>query len=216
MNPFIYYTMCRRAKILFYCKLPRIGIYSIQLTPQIMSKPFRIWFTHVRNNLFTGIGKTLHCMPDSAYRHSVELHQMVRNGYSVSIRWVVKTVQCSLPMWRNRWGQWKWQRCDQNEQELEDVKSWTSCFLSLCRIYVCHACKWDGIRGPHYRGLTLGMLSFHLNILYLCSRLRCTPFPSFLLPLRSCMPLTRKRFLLGFTGIDILWAIPVVCWECSQ
>jgi len=99
MNPFIYYTMCRRAKILFYFKLPRIGIYSIQLTPQIMSEPFQIWFRHVRNNLFTGIGKTLHCMPDSAYRHSVELHQMVRNGYSVSIRWVVKTVQCSLPMW---------------------------------------------------------------------------------------------------------------------
>ena len=99
MNPFIYYTMCSRAKILFYCKLPRIGIYSIQLTPRIMSEPFRIWFTHVRNNLFTGIGKTLHCMPDSAYRHSVELHRMVQNGYSVSIRWVVKTVQCSLPMW---------------------------------------------------------------------------------------------------------------------
>jgi len=37
-------------------------------------------------------------MPDSAYRHSVELHRMVRNGYSVSIRWVVKTVQGSLPM----------------------------------------------------------------------------------------------------------------------
>jgi len=99
MNPFIYYTMCRRAKILFYCKLPRIGIYSIRLTPRIMSEPFRIWLTHVRNNLFTGIGKTLHCIPDSAYRHSVELHRMVRNGYSVSIRWVVKTVQCSLPMW---------------------------------------------------------------------------------------------------------------------
>jgi len=45
--------------------------------------------------------KTLHCMPDSAYRHSVELHWMVRNGYSVSIRWVVKTVQCSLPMWQD-------------------------------------------------------------------------------------------------------------------
>jgi len=26
----------------------------------------------------------------------------------------------------------------------------------------------------------------------------------------------RKRFLLGFTGIDILRAIPVVRWECSQ
>jgi len=61
--------MCRRARILFYCKLPRIGIYSILLTPQMMSEPFRIWFTHVRNNLFTGTGKTLHCMPDSAYRH---------------------------------------------------------------------------------------------------------------------------------------------------
>ena len=103
MNPFIYYTMCRRAKILFYCKLPRIGIYSIRLTPQIMSEPFRIWFRHVRNNLFTGIGKTLHCMPDSAYRHSVELHRMVQNSYSVSIRWVVKTVQCSLPMCSTFW-----------------------------------------------------------------------------------------------------------------
>jgi len=38
-------------------------------------------------------------MPDSAYRHSVELHRMVWNSYSVSIWWVVKTVQCSLPMW---------------------------------------------------------------------------------------------------------------------
>ena len=27
-----------------------------------------------------------------------------------------------------------------NEQELEDVKSWASCSLSLRRIYVCHAC----------------------------------------------------------------------------
>ena len=27
---------------------------------------------------------------------------------------------------------------------------------------------------------------------------------------------TRKRFLLGFTGIDVLQAIPVVRWECSQ
>ena len=80
--------MSRRARILFYCKQPRIGIYSIQLTPWIMSEPFRIWFRHVRNNL--------------AYRHSVELHQMVRNSYSVSIRWVVKTVQCSLPMWTRR------------------------------------------------------------------------------------------------------------------
>jgi len=26
----------------------------------------------------------------------------------------------------------------------------------------------------------------------------------------------RKRFLLGFTGIDVLRAIPVVRWECSQ
>ena len=26
----------------------------------------------------------------------------------------------------------------------------------------------------------------------------------------------RKRFLLGFTGIDVLQAIPVVRWECSQ
>jgi len=91
--------MSRRARILFYCKLPRIGIYSIRLTPWIMSEPFRIWFRHVRNNLFAGTGKTLHCKPDSAYRHLVELHRMVRNGYSVSIRWVVKTVQCSLPMW---------------------------------------------------------------------------------------------------------------------
>jgi len=26
----------------------------------------------------------------------------------------------------------------------------------------------------------------------------------------------RKRFLLRFTGIDVLRAIPVVHWECSQ
>ena len=90
--------MSRRARILFYCKLPWIGIYSIRLTHWIMSKQFWIWFRHVRNNLFAGTGNTLHYMPDSAYRHSVELHRMVRNGYSVSIRWVVKTVQCSLPM----------------------------------------------------------------------------------------------------------------------
>jgi len=87
INPFIYYTMCRRARTLFYCKLLRIGIYSIQLTPQVMSEPFQIWFRHVRNNLSAGTAKTLHCMPDSAYRHSVELHRMVQNGYSVSIQW---------------------------------------------------------------------------------------------------------------------------------
>jgi len=28
--------------------------------------------------------------------------------------------------------------------------------------------------------------------------------------------LMRKRFLLGFTRIDVLRAIPVVRWECSQ
>ena len=91
--------MSRRARILFYCKLLRIGIYSIRLTPQMMSEPFQIWFRHVWNNLFAGTGNTLYCMPDSAYRHSGELHRMVRNGYSVSIQWVVKTVQCSLPIW---------------------------------------------------------------------------------------------------------------------
>jgi len=35
--------------------------------------------------------------------------------------------------------------------------------------------------------------------------------PSYFAPLSM-----RSWFLLGFTGIDVLWAIPVVRWECSQ
>src|SRR6266540_2692242 len=30
--------------------------------------------------------------------HSVELYRMVPNDYTVSVRWVVKTLQCSLPL----------------------------------------------------------------------------------------------------------------------
>jgi hypothetical protein len=46
---------------------------------------------------------TVHCIPTQAYRRpdrcSVEVYRTVPNDYSVSVRWKVKTLHCSLPMW---------------------------------------------------------------------------------------------------------------------
>src|SRR6266545_5681809 len=65
INPFIYYTMSRRARILFYCKLPRIGIYSIRLTPQVMSEPFRVffWGPNLPNLIRKGFIHSYHIRP---------------------------------------------------------------------------------------------------------------------------------------------------------
>ena len=116
--PFIHfkcYPLSRWARILFYCKILRIGIYSIRLTLQIVSEPFaKKYFgpncSDLPNLLPSLIQacseryhslewfKTLHCIPNLVYRHSVEFYRTVRNDYTVSVRWNVKTVQCSLPM----------------------------------------------------------------------------------------------------------------------
>src|SRR6266545_8209640 len=65
INPFIYYTMSRRARILFYCKLPRIGIYSIRLTPRMMSEPFRVffWGPNLPNLIRKGFIHSYHIRP---------------------------------------------------------------------------------------------------------------------------------------------------------
>ena len=44
INPCIYYTMSRRARILFRSVQPRIECYSTRLTFRTMSEPFQIFF----------------------------------------------------------------------------------------------------------------------------------------------------------------------------
>ena len=41
---------------------------------------------------------TAHCIPPLPYRCSVGVYRTVWNGYTVTVQWLVKTVQCSLPM----------------------------------------------------------------------------------------------------------------------
>jgi hypothetical protein len=56
---------------------------------------------------------TLHCIPTQVYRRpyrcSVEVYRTVPNDYSVSVRWKVKTLHCSLPMCQRRI-QWDWNK----------------------------------------------------------------------------------------------------------
>jgi len=45
--------------------------------------------------------RTAHCIPPLPYRCSVGVYRMVQNDYTVTVRWLVKTIHCSLPMCRS-------------------------------------------------------------------------------------------------------------------
>ena len=101
----------------------------IVLLSECESEPYLIYqpFGPTQNSLEWI--RTLQYRAPQPYRHSVELHRMVPNSYSVTVRYMVSTLHRSLPMCNSLC----WMLCSmmaraylepQSNKEVEDIDNW--------------------------------------------------------------------------------------------